>query len=518
MSFSQTMLSLDNVPGDILEYIAIALCVTDRPLGPPSSLSALLRTCRSVYNVLSFSANKPLYGRIFKMTFDSSVALRRLGLQSLTAAALADELVLRFTVMKRFRSGEGSIEPDRELLDAREVEQITQGLWTAYFMVLENEGKNIEMLRIYARINTWILDYLFDANGASFINDEIRQEIWPEPSVNICLAMSLAWFFLEPSRIGIGGQRTLKMFSLGSHRYSPSSLSWNDFRRDRPPNALESSDVKFYGRDRSFYAPSIVPTAILSFLSLMASTPFMTRPTLTLAFPENVSAKGDTTVLNSSTRWESEWMRTLPAPSDKHGPCWINGCMDGIWEGKFTYMDFSDFAALRHDVPPGFLQASLIAQHDQFWTLREHHLLTTENATTEPLPIGDALSAFLPKGCAMVEDSTGINMQEPGKSQVVRYVRWNKNEFPLVCQSKDIVIVGEGHSNWGRFILKGRVRKSDGFVTLLKEYTDGPRGSWLYRGYVIGHPGGNLVGRWRDTITPSLHAGYEGCFALTPRK
>lgn len=200
MSFSQTMLSLDNVPGDILEYIAIALCVTDRPLGPPSSLSALLRTCRSVYNVLSFSANKPLYGRIFKMTFDSSVALRRLGLQSLTAAALADELVLRFTVMKRFRSGEGSIEPDRELLDAREVEQITQGLWTAYFMVLENEGKNIEMLRIYARINTWILDYLFDANGASFINDEIRQETWPEPSVNICLAMSLAWFFLEPCK------------------------------------------------------------------------------------------------------------------------------------------------------------------------------------------------------------------------------------------------------------------------------------------------------------------------------
>jgi len=56
----------------------------------------------------------------------------------------------------------------------------------------------------------------------------------------------------------------------------------------------------------------------------------------------------------------------------------------------------------------------------------------------------------------------------------------------------------QGHSAWGQFNLKGRVRAWDGMFTIIKEYTPDSRGRWIYRGYRIGD---SLVGRWRDTHT-----------------
>ena len=72
----------------------------------------------------------------------------------------------------------------------------------------------------------------------------------------------------------------------------------------------------------------------------------------------------------------------------------------------------------------------------------------------------------------------------------------------------------QGHSAWGQFLLKGRIRAYDGLFSLTKEYTLGSRGRWLYRGYVIS--GGSLVGRWRDTHSPIDMNGYEGTFLVRP--
>jgi len=83
---------------------------------------------------------------------------------------------------------------------------------------------------------------------------------------------------------------------------------------------------------------------------------------------------------------------------------------------------------------------------------------------------------------------------------------------------RDIVITGEGHSSWGQFNLVGRVRPGDGFISLSKEYVDGDRGKWLYRGYLVGNVSGNLAGRWRDTLSPADVPGYEGSFAMSRRR
>ncbi|KAG8740707.1 hypothetical protein FRC10_003957 [Ceratobasidium sp. 414] len=82
----------------------------------------------------------------------------------------------------------------------------------------------------------------------------------------------------------------------------------------------------------------------------------------------------------------------------------------------------------------------------------------------------------------------------------------------------DTLITGEGHSNWGQFHLKGRIRHWDGMITLVKDYA-GPntqgRGRWLYKGYIVA--GANWVGRWRDTFTAERLSGYEGVFSVTRR-
>jgi hypothetical protein len=42
------------------------------------------------------------------------------------------------------------------------------------------------------------------------------------------------------------------------------------------------------------------------------------------------------------------------------------------------------------------------------------------------------------------------------------------------CPGLEILLTGTGHSAWGRFILKGRVRAWDGMATLVKEYAVSP--------------------------------------------
>ena len=80
----------------------------------------------------------------------------------------------------------------------------------------------------------------------------------------------------------------------------------------------------------------------------------------------------------------------------------------------------------------------------------------------------------------------------------------------------EMILTGVGHSAWGRFILKGRVRAWDGLASLVKEYAPDSRGKWIYRGYVLS--GDHFVGRWRDTFTPEQYVGYEGTFVLHRRR
>jgi hypothetical protein len=184
----------------------------------------------------------------------------------------------------------------------------------------------------------------------------------------------------------------------------------------------------------------------------------------------------------------------------------------------------------------------------------------------EPVPVGPATRGYVPHPIHIQEEQGGIRVEAPEGAPGVFYKTWteladgsqgfepthHEDDFDFDSEwvdpygwdgwdspdkeaeetdntkanpdgdenepaIGDIILTGGGHSAWGSFQLRGRVRPWDGLVTLLKEYpgTTG-RGEWLYRGYVLGD--GTWVGRWRDTYTQEHLCGYEGFFTMTRRQ
>ena len=77
-------------------------------------------------------------------------------------------------------------------------DDLTQVLWLAYLMMLENDGKNERQLREYAGIDGWLKDFWFDANGASRVVSSVSRDEWPSNHENMCLGMWLFWLLLRP--------------------------------------------------------------------------------------------------------------------------------------------------------------------------------------------------------------------------------------------------------------------------------------------------------------------------------
>jgi hypothetical protein len=71
-------------------------------------------------------------------------------------------------------------------------------LWTAYVMMLENDGKNERQLREYAHLDDWLRTFWFAEDGASFARLEIRDNSWPPYNDLADVTMWLFWFLLKP--------------------------------------------------------------------------------------------------------------------------------------------------------------------------------------------------------------------------------------------------------------------------------------------------------------------------------
>lgn len=183
--------SLVLVPQEVLEHIAF-FAATDGFLGPPAGIVPLVALNRTMHDALSFKSNPHLYARIFSEKYDEDAALRRLGVAQLPATALAEELQRRSLVLKRIRACYDSKEPSSD-------KHLGRVLWTAYLMVLENDGKNERQLLEYAHMNEWLKEYLFDPRGASKFFETITvSDKWVTSSEQMSLALWLFWYLLQP--------------------------------------------------------------------------------------------------------------------------------------------------------------------------------------------------------------------------------------------------------------------------------------------------------------------------------
>ena len=216
---------LDTLPPDVLEHIAYHAS-THKLLGPPSDLITLITLCRSTSATLRRSANPHLYARIFAAKFDLTAPRRRLShlfgtdAQSvLSVTALADELVRRFTVLKRLRaekyartihSDVGTTHNihafDVSSSNTKAEKRLDELLWVAFLMVLEDEGRNVAQL-LDARVEAWLAVFWFDPQGASGAARILSANCWPLAPIQSfnerlkmrqAFAMWLFWFFLDP--------------------------------------------------------------------------------------------------------------------------------------------------------------------------------------------------------------------------------------------------------------------------------------------------------------------------------
>jgi len=138
---------------------------------------------------------------------------------------------------------------------------------------------------------------------------------------------------------------------------------------------------------------------------------------------------------------------------------------EGIWEGFFTYTEFTAYAAMLRGAAPQVIQKSIVGSHQQTWKLREWHLVEGV-ADSDDLYRGDPLRSYFPIGARISETSDGLTLTLPGRALPIAYQRAGTRPGKVV----DVIITGEGHSAWGQFNLTGRVRPCDGFISLSKDY------------------------------------------------
>lgn len=189
--------SLASVPQEILEHIAYFTATTSF-LGPPSPLIPLLSTSRRIHDALAFDKNPHIWARIFTNKFDLAAALRRLGPDRVTPVTIAQELRKRCMVLRRIRAKTDTLAPIWDLSPGHS-RQLSELLWMAYLMMLENDGKNERQLREYARMDAWLRTYLLDENGASLVRSTVRRDQWPAGNdERVALAMWLFWMLLRP--------------------------------------------------------------------------------------------------------------------------------------------------------------------------------------------------------------------------------------------------------------------------------------------------------------------------------
>lgn len=190
------------------------------------------------------------------------------------------------------------------------------------------------------------------------------------------------------------------------------------------------------------------------------------------------------------------------------------GAFEGTWEGQFAFLGFEAYREMLLSPQRTSLEEGRYGYQAQVFKLTESLVPVSQAAEQEE----ESEMAYL------------LRLAGPACKQ----------DDVHGGEDVELQLHGVGHSAWGKCVLRGRVRRWDGMMTLLKKYDGLESQCWLYRGYLTpeGAMGacwvgfgwfeclcfvndfflwGNLVGRWRDTFTPTHLNGYEGPFVMLPR-
>lgn len=165
------------LPLEIFEAIAFWAAIEDSSISSLANLVPLLSLDRETNKFLSFGSNHSLYARIYRSKFDTKTTARRLGEERLTARDLATELKKRCAHLRAIRNF------------SFKLDLITPAIWTAFIMMLENDGKNEKLLLGYAKMQHWLKHYWLAISNA------LEGEGWPSNSPIHSVCMWLLYHF-----------------------------------------------------------------------------------------------------------------------------------------------------------------------------------------------------------------------------------------------------------------------------------------------------------------------------------
>ncbi|KAG1773329.1 hypothetical protein EV702DRAFT_1181102 [Suillus placidus] len=450
---------LESIPVDVLAQIAF-FTVASAPFTGLGAVLQLLLCSRNIHDALSLKSCPQLYARVFRSRFDLVAHLRRSKLASPTTTNLALELQRRCAVLRRIRH--------RHVAD----HSILPDLWTIYLMLLESDGMNESQLHtagIAQYIRTLLKRYL---GQQGVLRDDTARAL----AISVaCLVWSHKFITDMPSEERSQTLSELRPFVTGS-----------------------TNVMKEY----TLTAPSLLSASI--FLT------FALKEAIALQVPKHLP---QTQVVARPTEHDGPTIEDFFAITRRRTPL-----VADLGHQNPSREPFADRAgrkmresrSLAHD-EEFYRIAHRLGLPDDTWELRS--CIGMLSGTWEDLTVSPDFVSRHPVQCRL-EEHLCFTPCVPLPS-----VPRNGDFGEDPRHALDVVITGETprrlEATWGAFIFFGRIRLSDGLVTLTRKpkYSgDEGRGTWIFEGYI--HNRCSFVGRWRS-FAVSERESLRGIFSLT---
>ncbi|OCF32386.1 hypothetical protein I316_06056 [Kwoniella heveanensis BCC8398] len=530
-----------SLPRELLAHIAYNVVVDERGnVGSPSALLPLYLTSKIIYDAVCFDNNPQLYHSLFCATFDTAALNRRYqwmkanvakapgGAKRKTFDLFADprswafDYRTRWEMSWRLRQVAKVVTIDVPGVCDRDA--FVADLWNIWFLLTENDGKNI----------AWI-DRNFDLRACltAYYRDNLLKESlvpgYPRDTGDKALA---AWCSLLAGMDDIGEDTPsdvdekifmLRPYVFACAKYDVTYAPWHHRRLPFcPPNCTEHEpDVsirskaltyKRFGYTWKRSPPHFILGIFLLFLRLLERQPErvgLKSGSSTFSQTHfNAGSPGlfSTNRMIPSIEHDREWQRNSMCqdPHTSHGlpPLAFRGLIEGFWRGKFLFYDFE----LYRQILAGNMRGVYTG------TFAEQAVEMELKETVIKLPkdkVGGDGSLLLAG-----YDDEGEDLEEEQRRIKAGYGHELSGDEEVVPEgwTKEILLTGKCRTAWGWAKIRGRVRAWDGLVIFDMTYSRHVMGRWLWRGYI--HTGGYLVGRWRDTFTAENLRGYEGAFGM----
>ncbi|KAG1859652.1 hypothetical protein F4604DRAFT_1588851 [Suillus subluteus] len=566
---------LESIPVDVLSQIAF-FTVASAPFTGLGAVLQLLLCSRNLHDALSLKSCPQLYARVFRSRFDLVAHLRRSKLASPTTTNLALELQRRCAVLRRIRHRHVAdhILPDLWMIylmllesDGMNESQLHSAGIAQYIRMLLKRQQGVlrddtaRALAISVACLVWSHKFITDmpSEERSQTLSELRPFV--TGSSNNVLSFNVN-----------SGMRRCSLSFDGSDNRAPEMIPGacveNKYR------ALLSS---IYTREYTLTAPSLLSASIFLTFALkeaialqvpkhLPQTQVVARPTehdgptiedffaitrrrtplVADSGHQNPSREpfadrtGRKMRASRSLAHDEEFYRIahrLGLPDDTWELRSCIGLLSGTWEGTYItrlkppQTSPTSFCQCPSQKPDPTVSPDFVSRHPIQCRLEEHLCFTPCMPLASVPRNGDfgesAFKHLFMNDCEGVtvrvvlttanefSDATGTSKH---RYELFRPTDTSEN-YRDPRHALDVVITGETprrlEATWGAFIFFGRIRLSDGLVTLTRKpkYSgDEGRGTWIFEGYI--HNRRSFVGRWRS-FGVSERESLRGIFSLT---